>query len=312
MASKRAQMRIPKQAVATSLALSLMASAFPMPDGYAQATGKSPPGSPFQPWINGLHDEPQMQVQQYDADTFVIRQSIRTNFEAPFIFLFLGPERALLIDTGAGGLLIRPTIDKVIADWTASKGTPELPLLVAHSHAHGDHIAGDSEFADRPNTTVVGHSPEAVASFFHIEHWPEDTASINLGGREIDIIPMPGHEPAEIALFDRRTRLLLTGDALYPGRLYVRADAEFDAYRTSIDRVANYTRDLHVSWILGNHIEMTRTPGRDYAMHIPIHPDEHVLQLPYSALLELEKSVDAMGNEPRLDIHRDFILYPRP
>ena len=262
----------------------------------------------------GSHDEPQMQVQQYDADTFVIRQSIRTNFEAPFIFLFIGPERALLVDTGAGGLLIRPTIDKVIADWTASKGTPELPLLVAHSHAHGDHIAGDWEFADRPNTTVVGHSPEAVASFFHIEHWPEDTASINLGGREIDIIPMPGHEPAEIALFDRRTRLLLTGDALYPGRLYVRADAEFDVYRKSVDRVANYTRDLHVSWILGNHIEMTRTPGRDYAMHIPIHPDEHVLQLPYSALLELEKSVDAMGNEngPELDIHRDFILYPRP
>ena len=45
MASKRAQMRIPKHAVATSLALSLMASAFPhVPDGYAQAAGKKPTG----------------------------------------------------------------------------------------------------------------------------------------------------------------------------------------------------------------------------------------------------------------------------
>jgi glyoxylase-like metal-dependent hydrolase (beta-lactamase superfamily II) len=305
-------MSIANHAVTAALALGLILGALPTPGGYARAAGSKPPTSPFQPWINGLHDEPQMQVQQYDADTFVIRQSVRTNFEAPFIFLFLGPERALQIDTGAGGLMIRPTIDKVVADWAASKGIPEPPLVIAHSHAHGDHVAGDPEFADRPNTTVIGHSPEEVAAFFHIEHWPESTASIELGGREIDIIPMPGHEPSEIALFDRRTRLLLTGDALYPGRLYVRAGADWDAYRKSVDRVADYTRDLHVSWILGNHIEMTRTPGRDYAMHTATHPDEHPLQMPYSALLELRKSVDAMGDEPRLDIHPDFILYPRP
>jgi glyoxylase-like metal-dependent hydrolase (beta-lactamase superfamily II) len=305
-------MVISNHTVAAALGLSLILSAFPTADDYAQAADRQPPTLPFQPWINGLHDEPTMQVQQYDADTFVIRQSVRTNFEAPFIFLFLAPARALQIDTGAGGLKIRPTIDKVVADWSASKGIPEPPLVIAHSHAHGDHIAGDSEFADRPGTTVVGHSPEEVAAFFHIEHWPESTASIDLGDREIDVIPMPGHEPAEIALFDRRTRLLLTGDALYPGRLYVRADADWDAYRKSVDRVANYTRDLHVSWILGNHIEMTRTPGRDYAMHIATHPHEHPLQLRYSTLLELRKSVDAMGNEPRLEIHPEFILYPRP
>jgi glyoxylase-like metal-dependent hydrolase (beta-lactamase superfamily II) len=267
--------------------------------------------SPFKPWNNGLNDEPTMQVQQYDADTFVIRQSVRTNFEAPFIFLFMGPKRVLQIDTGAGGLMIRPTIDKVIADWAAAKGIPEPPLIVAHSHAHDDHTAGDAELAARQNTTVVGHSPQEVATFFHIQNWPEDTASIDLGGREIDIIPMPGHELAEIAVFDRRTRLLLTGDALYPGRLYVKAD-QFGAFRRSVDRVAGYTRTLNVSWILGNHIEMTRTADRDYPMHIPTHPDEHVLQLPYSALLELQKSVDAMGEQPRLDIHRDFILYPVP
>jgi glyoxylase-like metal-dependent hydrolase (beta-lactamase superfamily II) len=305
-------MSIANYTVVAALALGLIWGALPTPGSTARAADSKPPASPFQPWINGLHDEPQMQVQRYDADTFVIRQSVRTNFEAPFIFLFLGPERALQIDTGAGGLMIRPTIDKVVADWAASKGIAEPPLVIAHSHAHGDHIAGDPEFADRPNTTVVGHSSEEVAAFFHIEHWPESTASIELGGRAIDVIPMPGHEPAEIALFDRRTRLLLTGDALYPGRLYVRAGADWDAYRRSVDRVADYTRDLHVSWILGNHIEMTRTPGRDYAMHIATHPDEHALQLPYSALLELRKSVDAMGDEPRLDIHPDFILYPRP
>jgi glyoxylase-like metal-dependent hydrolase (beta-lactamase superfamily II) len=267
--------------------------------------------SPFKPWNNGLHDEPQMQVQQYDADTFIIRQSVKTNYEAPFIFLFMGTQRVLQIDTGAGGLMIRPTVDKVIADWAASKGIAAPPLVIGHSHAHGDHIAGDSEFADRPDTTVVGHSPEEVAAYFHIAHWPTDVASVDLGGREVDIIPSPGHELAEMAVYDRQTHLLLCGDALYPGRLYVKADA-FPAFKASTDRVYDYTKGLQVSWILGNHIEMTRTPGHDYPMHTPTHPDEHVLQLPYSDLLELKKSVDAMGDLPRLDVHHDFILYPVP
>jgi len=42
-----------------------------------------------------------MQVQRYDDDTYILRQSIKTNFEGPFIFLFFGTERVLQIDTGA-------------------------------------------------------------------------------------------------------------------------------------------------------------------------------------------------------------------
>jgi hydroxyacylglutathione hydrolase len=125
---------------------------------------------------------------------------------------------------------------------------------------------------------------------------------------------MPGHEKAEIALFDRQTRLLLTGDALYPGRLYIPSNPsnQFPAFRDSVDRVVNYTRSLNVSWVLGNHIEMTTKPGHDYPMHTPTHPGEHPLQLPYASLLELQKAVDAMGDNARLDVHDDFIIYPLP
>src|ERR1700683_5563225 len=50
----------------------------------------------FKPWINGVSaDEPQMQVQRYDDDTYVIRQSIRTNFEGPFLYVLFGSNRAL-------------------------------------------------------------------------------------------------------------------------------------------------------------------------------------------------------------------------
>ena len=125
----------------------------------------------------------------------------------------------------------------------------------------------------------------------------------------IDVVPIPGHDVVSIALYDRNTAILLAGDSVYPGRLYIQ---DLSAFEQSNRRMLRFTEGKLVAHILGNHIEMTTTPGRDFAMHIPAHPHEHVLQLPYSALLELKKSVDAMGDQPRLDIHADFILYPVP
>ncbi|HXA37838.1 MAG TPA: MBL fold metallo-hydrolase [Phenylobacterium sp.] len=289
-------MRLAAAAFALILALPGMALAKPL----------------FQPWIDGTSAaEPQMQVQRYDADTFVIRQSVKTNFEAPFLYLLFGKDRALLLDTGAGGLQVRPTIDGVIADWLKAHRRTSIALVVAHSHSHGDHRMGDPEFKDRPDTVVVGWTAPEVAAFFRIADWPNQIVGFDLGGRVLDIVPTPGHHPSHIMVFDRRTRLLLSGDSLYPGRLYVPA-GEFATYRASVDRVTAFTRDRRVSHILGAHIEMTATPGKDYAQAAPAHPAEHALELPYADLLELQAAVHAMGDPPTRDVHDDFIVFPLP
>jgi hydroxyacylglutathione hydrolase len=262
-------------------------------------------------WIDAAHGkEPEMQVQRVDANSFVIRQSVETNIEGPFLYLFFGTDKALLLDTGAGGLMIRPTIDGLIAKWLAEKGRQSIPLVVAHTHAHDDHIAGDPEFAGDPNVTVVGHKPEDVAAFFKIKSWPTEIVPFDLGGRVLEIIPSPGHEPAEITVYDPETKFLQMGDELYPGRLYVPANA-FQTYRDTIDRIVKFSKPLGISWIMGNHIEMTTTPERDYPMHATSHPNEHALELPYARLLELQAAVHKMTG-PQLDVHKDFIVYPLP
>ena len=264
----------------------------------------------FQPWIDGTEaSEPQMQVQRYDADTYVIRQSVKTNFEAPFLYLLFGKDRAMLLDTGAGGLMIRPTIDGVIADWLKAHHRASIPLIVAHSHSHGDHRMGDPEFRDRPDTVIVGWTAPEVAAFFKISDWPHDIARFDLGGRVLDVIPTPGHHPSHIMVFDERTRLLLSGDALYPGRLYFPKD-QFAAYRDSVDRVVAFTKGRRISHILGAHIEMTATPGKDFTDAAPTHPDERALELPYADLLELQAAVRRMGETPVKDVHDDFIVFP--
>jgi glyoxylase-like metal-dependent hydrolase (beta-lactamase superfamily II) len=269
-------------------------------------------GPRFTHWIDGTTaNEPETQVQRIDADTFVIRQSVKTNFEAPFLYLMFGKERAILIDSGAGGLKIRPTVDRLIADWRARHNNRAVHLIVAHSHGHGDHHAGDDEFRDRPDTDVVGLKPEAVAAYFGLHGWPDEVGRYDLGGRILDIIPTPGHEPAHIMVYDSKTRLLFSGDMLYPGRLYVPLN-QFDAFRASAGRLAAFAKTRPIRALLGAHIEMTTTPGQDYQMRAPAHPSEHGLALSPSAIDDLQQALTTAKSPPVLDRHPDFIVYPVP
>lgn len=266
----------------------------------------------FAPWINGTAaGEPETQVQAIDGDTFVIRQSVKTYFEAPFLYLIFGRDWALLLDTGAGGLKIRPTVDRLVADWRARHGERPIRLVVAHSHSHGDHHAGDDEFRDRPDTDVVGLKPTDVAAFFHFADWPRDVARFDLGGRVLDVLATPGHQPAHIMVYDARTRLLFSGDMLYPGRLYVPLN-HFDDFRASAERLAAFARTHPIRALLGAHIEMTTTPGKDYPMEAPVHADEHPLPLTPATIEELRAAVAKAGPVRAIDRHADFIIYPVP
>jgi glyoxylase-like metal-dependent hydrolase (beta-lactamase superfamily II) len=267
---------------------------------------------PFQPWIDGTGaDEPQTQTQRYDRDTYVIRQSVRTNFEAPFLYLLFGRDRALLLDTGAGGLKVRPAVEAAIGQWLAEHHRASIPLVVAHSHGHGDHHAGDAEFAGRPDTVVVGLAASDVAKFFGVADWPRQIVRYDLGGRKLDVIPTPGHHPAHIMIYDERDRLLLSGDSLYPGRLYVPVNA-FGDFVGSIDRVAGFVRGHPVKWILGAHIEMTAEPTKDFPMAARTHPHEHVLELTRTDLADLQSALHAMNGQASLARRADFIVQPLP
>jgi glyoxylase-like metal-dependent hydrolase (beta-lactamase superfamily II) len=277
------------------------------------ATGPAVASAPrFVHWIDGTTaSEPETQVQRIDGDTFVIRQSVKTNFEAPFLYLLFGQQRVLLIDSGAGGLKIRPTIDRLIAEWQSRHGNRAIHLVVAHSHGHGDHHAGDDEFRDRPDTEVVGLKPDEVAAFFHLADWPDHTARYDLGGRVLDIIPTPGHQPAHIMIYDARTRLLFSGDMLYPGRIYVPLD-QFGVFRASTERLAAFAATHPIRAVLGAHIEMTSTPGQDYPMKAAAHPSEHGLALAPTDIGELQRAAAAAQSPPVIDRHADFIVYPVP
>jgi glyoxylase-like metal-dependent hydrolase (beta-lactamase superfamily II) len=268
------------------------------------------PGEFPQAWINGgvaCGSEPSIQVHQFNDDTFILRQSLCTSFEAPFLYLLFGEDKVLLEDTGAGGVPVQQTVQAIIDQWLIDNRKLGVELVVVNSHAHSDHAAGNSSFLGQPNTTVVGFSVQELMSFFAIQNWPEDAAEIDLGNRVIDVLPIPGHEASHIALFDRRDGLLLTGDSLYPGRLIIN---DFPTYQTSIERLVSFTSTRDTCHVLGTHVEMTNAAGDELSPGSTFHPDEHPLQLGVEHLIELRDALLGMEQAPTREVHDEFVIVP--
>ncbi|MFF1798336.1 hypothetical protein ACFVXQ_29680, partial [Kitasatospora sp. NPDC058263] len=98
-------------------------------------------------WIHGSESakhntDPELQVHHYDEHTVIPRQNMAVNYEAPFLFLLFGSERAVLIDTGATAspelFPLRRVVDELVARWLARHPRTGYRLLVLHSHGHGD------------------------------------------------------------------------------------------------------------------------------------------------------------------------------
>jgi hydroxyacylglutathione hydrolase len=255
-------------------------------------------------------DMPRWQVHAYNPDFYILRQSGCVHYEKPFLYLIFGEERALLEDTGAGDADTAALVLPLVEQWSERNGKDStVPLTVVHSHSHGDHVAGDRGFDNLPGVAVVAAAVGDIQVAFGIENWPSDTGQIDLGDRVLDVIPIPGHDGASIALYDRATGVLLTGDSLYPGRLYVGYN-NFRTFVESNQRLVDFTRDRPVAHILGTHIEQTRTPFVDYPRGTRYQPDEHTLEMSRGLLLELNGALIDLNGRPEEVALRDLTLFP--
>jgi len=282
---------------------------FADPDGGDLERGVLP-----QKWMTGgpkCMEIPEWQVHEYNPDLYILRQSGCTDAEMPFLYLFFGKDRGLLWDTGSRNGNLAPAFQRVVHNWLERNHRESIPVIVTHSHSHGDHTFGDGAIQALNDPAIpITFVPAKIAdtqAFFHIATWPTDLGEVDLGGRVLNIVPIPGHDVVSIALYDRRTGILLTGDSLYPGRLYVR---DFAAFQTSTERLIAFIEGKPVAHVLGNHIEQSRTPFLDFPIGSIYHPDEHVLDLTFGTLLELEDGLKSMQGKPRRMAMRDFTIWP--
>ncbi len=194
-----------------------------------------------------------IRIETLDEVTFIFRESPCVDREAPFLFLLIGTERALLVDSGTqdGVFLV-----EVVGQKLAENGLGFADLTVAHSHSHLDHRSGDGALADA-GARVVGPTVEEVREFWNLEAWPEGVASLDLGDRLVEVLPIPGHNDNSIALFDHGTRALLAGDSMIRGKINV---SDLSTFRHSVARLSRFIDDVDPRVILGGHLERANVP----------------------------------------------------
>ena len=267
-------------------------------------------------WNRGSADcsrnqDPAIEVFQADADTYVLRQNKCVHFEAPFIYVLFGEHTVFVQDTGATAdaaqFPLYDTVQNLIAQRTARPGAERLRLLVTHSHSHGDHTAGDPQFRGRPGVTLIEPNADAVSEYFKLADWPAGSATVDLGARQLVVVPVPGHQDESIAVYDARTGWLLTGDTVYPGMLYIK---DWDTYRSSIHRLVEFAKTRPICAVMGTHIEMSRTPGEVYPRGSTFQPDETALALTVEDLFGLDRSLQRAGEKPQEITLTKFVVTP--
>ena len=126
-------------------------------------------------------------------------------------FLIAGTEKAMLVDTGFGTGDIRQVVTSLTA----------LPLQLVNTHADRDHIGCNGLFAE-------AWMHPAEFDRYHQKDGPKLTArplwegdEITLGGRTFEVVLIPGHTPGSIALLDAAHRLLIGGDSVQTGAIFM-------------------------------------------------------------------------------------------
>ncbi|MDX2268207.1 MAG: MBL fold metallo-hydrolase [Bryobacter sp.] len=293
-------------ALVAALSLLKLYSQVPQPDGAGVEPGVLPKA-----WITGgpkCMEVPEWQIHEYNADLYILRESGCTHYEKPFLYVVFGNDKVTLIDTGAGKVDSLPAVyEGVVSKWLARKGKTDIARMVIHTHGHGDHIAGDKLFQNKPGIEFVPFEIPAIQKAFGIAQWPDSVGKLDLGGRVLDVVPIPGHHSTDVAFYDARTGLLLIGDTLYPGRLYV---TYWDQFVKSVDRIVQFTEGKVVTHILGCHIEQSDTPYLEFPIGSIYQPREHALELSRGHLLELQAGLRSIGTTPRRLAFRDFTIWP--
>lgn len=209
-------------------------------------------------------------IRRLDDDvTYICEPHIREFYRCN-IWHVRGRDRDMLVDSGMGVVSLREWVPLVT----------ERELIAVASHSHFDHIGCHHEFecravhsaeADllaqptRENTLADPYvtdeifdalPPEPYCSkCYAVKRAPAtrllvDGDMIDLGDRQFEVIHTPGHSPGGIALYEKATEILFSGDILYDGPLIEDTyHSNADDYVASMERLLT----LKVRLVHGGH-----------------------------------------------------------
>lgn len=173
---------------------------------------------------------------------FLFAISEPRHYEHTVMYLLLGNNHAILIDTGCGIGNLRGVVEQLTT----------LPVTVVNTHTHLDHLGGNHQFSriavfDHPRSRDISTAgapqevlrwelhrdelvtppwPEAYRSEaaalppFEVSRWLKHGDVLDAGDIRLLLLHTPGEAPDHICLLDRTHRILFSGDILLNGPVW--------------------------------------------------------------------------------------------
>jgi hydroxyacylglutathione hydrolase len=170
-------------------------------------------------------------------------------------YLVEGSAKAVLIDTTMG----KGNLAQLVRSLTS------LPVEIALTHGHGDHIAQVGQFAGSAvymSEKDKGMIPATLdTSKFQ---WVKDGDKIDLGGgRTLEVIEVPGHSAGSIMFLDIVGKTLAVGDAIGSGMYvwkFIPGSSSVAEYRDTLKKLEARLAGFDALTFLTGHHWQERTP----------------------------------------------------
>lgn len=203
------------------------------------------------------------EVYAMDDDIWAIYEPFQ--WQEVISYLIVGEDSALLFDSGNGLADIRAIVTRLT----------DKPIAVLNSHSHIDHVGGNYQFDTiysvatpfsiarsrglSNDQVLLEASPEALCKPlpagvdaathrlrpYSISRTLSDGDTIDLGNRKLTAIQIPGHTDDSIALLEKKTGALWSGDSFYEGPIWLfAAETDLLAYKNSVARLATLASTL--------------------------------------------------------------------
>jgi len=162
-------------------------------------------------------------------------------------FMIIG-DYILLIDSGRGGNNLLSQV----------RNYSDKPIKIVYTHADGDHTGDAHDFNDRymhPSEFEYYYSKSSNPVPMNAL-WEGEVVKIK--DFRFEVISIPGHTPGSIALLDRKKRILIGGDSLQPGPIYMFGPGRnFHAFKASMIKLQKYLSEF--DYIYASHHQLKVT-----------------------------------------------------
>lgn len=157
-------------------------------------------------------------------------------------FLFVSDQEVLMIDLGMGG---NDLLGQVRERW-------DLPIKVVFTHADMDHVGDANAFEQRfmhPSEFDYYYTKAKETSPM-TPIWEGDV--VDIGVYHFEVIHLPGHTPGSICLLDRKRKIMIGGDTIQSGPIFMFGPGRnFYAFVASMEKLLTMIDDI--DWIYACH-----------------------------------------------------------